>query len=59
MVLPCAETFGPSRLAWTARIGITTSADFWSHGLSCPNRPAFQAKPYSPVRFQISPDKGT
>ena len=33
------------------------SADFWSHELSYPSRPAFQAKPYSRVRFQISPDK--
>ena len=34
------------------------SADFWSHELSYPSRPAFQAKLYSRVRFQISPDKG-
>ena len=33
------------------------SADSWSHELSYPSRPAFQAKLYSRVRFQISPDK--
>ena len=34
------------------------SADFWSHESGTPGRPAFQAKLYSRVRFQISPDMG-
>ncbi len=34
------------------------SADFWSHKLSYSSRPAFLAKLYSRVRFQISPNMG-
>ena len=40
------------------RFGTTTSADFCSHEPGHPGRPAFQVKPYSRVRSQISPNKG-
>ena len=58
MVLPCAETFGPSRLAWTARIGTTTSADFSKHDSGFPDRPTFRASSTRRYAFEISPDKG-
>ena len=34
------------------------SADFWSHRAESLRRPRLSGKPYSRVRFQISPDKG-
>jgi hypothetical protein len=43
MVLPCQESFSPSRLDWLARVGTTASADFCSHGQGYPSRPAFRA----------------
>ena len=57
MDLPYQETFGPSRLDWTSRIGITASADFWRHESGCPGSPRLSGKPYSRVRVQISPNK--
>ena len=33
------------------------SADFWSHRTELPQPPRLSGKPYSRVRFQISPDK--
>ena len=58
MVLPCQETFGPSRLRWHCGFATMTSADFWWHESGYPDRPAFRASLYSRVRFQISPNKG-
>lgn len=58
MVLPCQETFGPWRLHWELRVATTAFADFCSHAAGHPAGPAFQAKPYSRVRLQISPNKG-
>ena len=39
------------------RFGTTASADFWSHEPGYPDPPRLSGKPYSRVRFQISPDK--
>ena len=57
MDLPYQETFGPSRLHWSWRIGTTAYADFWRHEPSYPGSPRLSGKPYSRVRVQISPNK--
>jgi len=57
MDLPYQETFGPSRLHWSWRIGTTASADFWRHEPSYLGSPRLSGKPYSRVRVQISPNK--
>jgi hypothetical protein len=56
--VPCEMTLGPSRLDWNSRIGTTASADFWRAPIGLLRRPRLSGKPYSRVRFQISPDKG-
>ncbi|TWU17090.1 hypothetical protein Poly21_43000 [Allorhodopirellula heiligendammensis] len=40
------------------RLSTTADADCWGHESGYPDRPAFQAKPYSRVRPQLSPNKG-
>lgn len=57
MDLPYQETFSPSRLHWSWRIGTTASADFWRHEPSCLGLSRLSGKPYSRVRVQISPNK--
>ena len=57
MDLPYQETFSPSRLHWSWRIGTTASADFWTHEPSYLGSPRLSGKPYSRVRVQISPNK--
>ncbi|TWU20050.1 hypothetical protein Poly21_22310 [Allorhodopirellula heiligendammensis] len=57
VVVPRNVRSFPSPLA-TKKCGTTTSADFCSHESGHPGRPAFQAKPYSWVRPQLSPNKG-
>ena len=57
MDLPYQETFGPSRLRWSRRVGTTASADFCSHESGLPRSPRLSGKPYSRVRSQISPNK--